>query len=144
MSRNQVRFWFEKFGSRCSVVPVAVLLLLAAIVAGLLARNEVVNAGPTTAILINQTPQDELAIELGSNGFSPSAVQRPAGTFDITVENSAISGEYTLRLKAEDGTIVKEVSVQKGSVGWTVTLQSGVYTLMEASNPQWQCQITVH
>jgi hypothetical protein len=61
----------------------------------------------------------------------------------VAVENSAIAGEYTLRLKAEDGTIVKEIHVQKGSAAWTVTLSSGQYTLTEASHPQWLCHISV-
>lgn len=87
--------------------------------------------------------QDELRIELGDGGFTPAAVQHAAGTFAIAVENSAIAGEYTLRLKAEDGTILKEIQVQKGSAAWTVTLSAGQYTLIETSHPQWLCQITV-
>jgi hypothetical protein len=59
------------------------------------------------------------------------------------VENSVISGEYTLQLKAQDGTVIKEVQVQKGSAAWTVTLSAGEYTLTEASHPQWTCRITV-
>jgi hypothetical protein len=87
--------------------------------------------------------QDELQIELGSEGFTPAEVQRAAGTFAIAVENSVISGEYTLQLKAQDGTVIKEVQVQKGSAAWTVTLSAGEYTLTEVSHPQWTCRITV-
>jgi hypothetical protein len=87
--------------------------------------------------------QDELQIQLSVNGFIPSEVQHAAGTFAIAVENSNIEGEYTLRLKAADGTVVKEVQIQKGSAAWTVTLTAGEYTLTEASHPQWQCRITV-
>ena len=87
--------------------------------------------------------QDELQIQLSSDGFSPSAVQHAAGTFAIVVENTNIDGDYTLRLKAAEGTVVKEVQVQKGSAAWTVTLAAGEYTLTEASHPQWQCRITV-
>jgi len=87
--------------------------------------------------------QDELQLELGSNGFTPAEVQRAAGTFAIAVENSAISGEYTLQLKAHDGTVIKEVQVQQGSAAWSMTLSAGEYTLIEASHPQWLCRITV-
>lgn len=87
--------------------------------------------------------QDELQLELGANGFTPAEVQRAAGTVAIAVENSAIAGEYTLQLKAQDGTVIKEVQVQKGSAAWTVTLSAGEYTLTEASHPQWLCRITV-
>ena len=70
-------------------------------------------------------------------------MQRTAGTFAIAVENSATSGEYTLQLKAQDGTVIKEVQVQKGSAAWTVTFSTGEYTLTEASHPQWVCRINV-
>jgi hypothetical protein len=48
-----------------------------------------------------------------------------------------------MQLKAHDGTVMKEVQVQKGSAAWTVTLAAGEYTLAEASHPQWLCRITV-
>ena len=87
--------------------------------------------------------QDELQIELGSNGFTPAEVQRAAGTFGIAVENTVIAGEYTLQLKAQDGTVIKEVQVQKGSTAWTMTLAAGEYNLTEVNHPQWLCRITV-
>ncbi|HEU4794513.1 MAG TPA: hypothetical protein VFT02_02720 [Pyrinomonadaceae bacterium] len=87
--------------------------------------------------------QNELQIRLGSNGFTPAEVQRAAGTFAIAVENSAISGEYTLQLKAQDGAVIKEVHVQKGSAAWTITLAAGEYSLTELGHPQWVCRITV-
>ena len=90
-----------------------------------------------------QGGRDELRIELTSSGFTPNEVQHAPGTFAIAVENSALSGEYTLQLKAEDGTVLKEFKVQKGSSAWTVTLQSGRYTLTETDHPQWTCRIVV-
>ena len=90
-----------------------------------------------------QGGRDELRIELTSSGFTPNEVQHAPGTFAIAVENSALSGEYTLRLKAEDGTILQEFRVQKGSSAWTVTLQTGTYTLTETDHPQWTCRIVV-
>lgn len=87
--------------------------------------------------------QDELQLQLGENGFTPSEVQHASGTFAIAVENSALSGEYTLQLKAHDGTVVKEVQVQAGSAAWTMSLSAGEYTLTETSHPQWLCRITV-
>jgi hypothetical protein len=86
---------------------------------------------------------DELQIQLNNDGFTPSELQHSAGTFGIAVENAIVSGEYTLRLKAGDGTVVKEVQVQEGSAAWTVTLSAGEYTLTEASHPQWLCRIIV-
>jgi hypothetical protein len=87
--------------------------------------------------------RDEIRIELSSNGFSPSEVQHAPGSFAIAVENTTLSSEYKLRLKAEDGTVLNEVQVQKGSSAWTVTLQSGRYTLTEVSHSEWICNIVV-
>jgi hypothetical protein len=91
------------------------------------------------------TPQgrDEVRIELTSNGFAPTEIQHAPGTFAIAVENKTLSGEYTLKLKAEDGTVLSELQVQKGSSAWTVSLQTGRYTLTEANHPQWTCSIVV-
>jgi hypothetical protein len=116
-------------------------LLIAAVVS--VSTNGLLSVGTLPVYAAPQDFQDELQIELSANGFTPGEVQRAAGTFAIAVENSAISGEYTLRLKAQDGTVVKEVQVQKGSAAWTVTLSAGEYTLTEASHPQWLCRITV-
>jgi hypothetical protein len=90
-----------------------------------------------------QGGRDELRIELTSSGFIPNEIQHAPGRFAIAVENSTLSGEYTLRLKAEDGTVLNEFQVQKGSSAWTVNLQSGTYTLTEASHSEWTCRIVV-
>ena len=90
-----------------------------------------------------QQGRDEVRIELTGNGFTPDQVQHAPGRFAIAVENSTLAGEYTLRLKAEDGTILNELQVQKGSSAWTVNLQTGTYTLTEADHPQWTCRILV-
>jgi hypothetical protein len=80
---------------------------------------------------------------LSSNGFAPSEVQHAPGSFAIAVENNTMLGEYTLRLKAEDGTVLSEIQVQKGSSAWTVNLQTGRYTLTEVNHSQWSCSIVV-
>lgn len=91
------------------------------------------------------TPQgrDEIRIELSSNGFSPTEVQHAPGSFAIAVENTTLSDEYKLRLKAEDGTVMNEVQVQKGSSAWTVTLPTGKYKLTEVNHSEWICNIVV-
>jgi len=90
-----------------------------------------------------QQGRDEVRVELNGNGFTPSEVQHAPGSFAILVDNKTLSGEYTLNLKAEDGTVLSELQVQKGSSAWTVTLQTGRYTLTEINHPQWVCAIVV-
>lgn len=82
-------------------------------------------------------------IALTSNGFAPTEVQHAPGTFALAVENKIISGEYMLRVTAEDGTVVSKQQVQKGSSAWTVSLQTGRYTLSEVNHSQWTCSIVV-
>jgi hypothetical protein len=95
---------------------------------------------PTRA---QQGGRDELRIELTSNGFTPSDVQHPPGRFAIAIENATLSAEYTLQLKAEDGTVLHEFQVHKGSSAWTVDLQTGTYSLIETAHPQWWCRIAI-
>jgi hypothetical protein len=95
------------------------------------------------AIRTQQGGRDEVRIELTNNGFVPAEVTHLAGTFAIAVENTSTGNEYTLRLKAEDGTVLKEIQVQKGSTAWTVSLQPGLYTLTEANHQQWICRIHI-
>lgn len=120
-------------------------LLLATIACTVVAIsvNSISTAVTSQAYAAPRGIQDELQIQLDGNGFAPAEVQHAAGTFAILVENSNDLGEYTLRLKATDDAVVKEVQVQKGSAAWTITLSAGEYTLTEASHPQWLCRITV-
>jgi hypothetical protein len=87
--------------------------------------------------------RDELRIALTSHGFVPGEVQHAPGTFAIAVENSTLAGEYTLQLRAADGTLLNELRVLKGSSAWTVSLQTGTYTLSEANHSEWTCRIVV-
>jgi hypothetical protein len=107
------------------------------------ARNLTPSAASARALVVQPGFQDEVHIKLTASGFVPGEVQHASGTFAIAVENATLPGEYTLQLKAEDGTVLKEVTVQKGSSAWSVTLQAGQYTLTETQNPQWLCRLNV-
>ena len=90
-----------------------------------------------------QGNRDEVRIALTSSGFTPNEIQHAPGRFAIAVENATLSGDYLLRLKAEDGTVLNEFQVQKGSSAWTINLQTGTYVLTEADHPQWTCRIVI-
>lgn len=122
--------------AQTTLLGIGVMLVLLTIVAVGLAKNGTHTAAPDAF-------QDELQIKIGSNGFAPSETQHAAGTFAIAVENTVEAEEYRLMLKAADGTVLKEIPVQKGSAAWTVTLAAGQYTLTEASHAEWLCRITV-
>jgi hypothetical protein len=125
---------FKRFGTTIIAVLLVGVVLLA--VWANTKRTSVTAAGVLQG-------RDEIRIQLSSNGFSPSEVQHAPGSFAIAVENTTLSSEYKLRLKAEDGTVLNEVQVQKGSSAWTVTLQTGRYTLTEVNHSEWICNIVV-
>ena len=96
---------------------------------------------PGLQVAPQQATDDELRLELSSEGFSQAEVRRAAGAFAISVDNRDVAGEYVLQLKGPGGALINEVRVQKGSAGWTVDLPAGTYTLMVANHPDWVCQI---
>ena len=106
--------------------------------------RDIKNANATTETRPTQAGSvDEISIELTGNGFLPTEIGHSAGAFGISVENKSDANDYTLRLKAQDGTILNEIPVQKGSVAWSVNLQPGQYRLTEANHENWVCVITV-
>lgn len=90
-----------------------------------------------------QGPVEEVKVRLSTSGFEPGEITRNPSPFYILVDNVNVTGEYTLQMKAENGTVIKEVKVQKGSAGWSVNLGAGHYILTEAGHPQWTCRIIV-
>jgi hypothetical protein len=114
-------------------------------------KKQVIRTGVAIVVLLfavvvvasQQGGRDEVRLELNSTGFAPAEFQHGPGTFAIAVENKTLAEEYTLRLKAEDGTLLNEFQIQKGSSAWTVNLPTGRYELTEANHPQWTCRIVV-
>src|SRR5262249_36683176 len=120
------------------------MLLIAALFFGLLCVSSWTNPKliEATSAGVQQGGRDEIRIELSNNGFTPSEVQHAPGSFAIAVDNT-LSSAYKLKLKAADGTVLHEVEIQKGSLAWTVNLQTGRYTLTEVDHSQWLCSIVV-
>ena len=91
-------------------------------------------------------PQDlpEVTLTLRAEGFAPDALTRPAGRFRLSVDNRSGVEEITLRLNREDGTLVREMFIRRGTVDWSevIDLAAGVYVLSEVSHPAWVCRIT--
>lgn len=124
---------------------VTILLAIVAAVEFGSARGSEKGDGKTEGTPAIGLPQgrDEVRVELTAVGFVPPEVQHAPGTFAIAVENSVLTGEYTLQLRAGDGTLLNELRVEKGSSAWTVSLQAGTYTLTEASHSEWTCRIVI-
>jgi hypothetical protein len=127
----------------CAVLLIATSTLAAFTLARPASRDGAAHQGVNRNGAMATRQEDEVQIALSASGFTPTEVAHAAGTFALAVENQDVASEYVLRLKAEDGTLLNEVRVQKGTAVWTVDLAADVYTLSEANHPDWLCQITV-
>lgn len=99
--------------------------------------------GMSSSMPVAAPQEDELYVELSTAGFAPAEVTHAAGAFAIAVDNRNVVDEYVLQLKAEGGTLLNEIRVQKGSASWAVELAAGRYTLMVANHPDWVCLIVI-
>jgi len=100
-------------------------------------------AGNNVAVNHSASWQDGLRFQLGGNGFTPAQATHSPGSFEIAVLNNGVGDNYTLRLTAQDGTVINEKHVQKGSVAWNVNLAAGQYTLTVVDR-EWSSVINVH
>lgn len=91
---------------------------------------------------IAQDP-DEVTLTLHDSGFTPAAVTRPAGPFQLSVDNRSGSDDLTLVLKGSDEVVIREMRVRSGDWSELLDLTAGTYTLSEANHINWVCQIIV-
>lgn len=99
------------------------------------------------------TPQDgQFEVEqvtIRPYGFEPRAIKRPKGDFLLSFTNRSRQKDLALQLHrvvgASKGEKLKDVGLPKGVVNrlTTLTLQPGEYVLSEASNPRWECRLTI-
>jgi hypothetical protein len=150
MQKNRVTNQSSRnVSSRTFIISLALLfpttVICAAIACGrvTLPINANASSSPGIASPAQQGGRNEVRIELTGNGFIPAEITHAAGTLGIAVENTSARDDYTLRLNTEDGTVLKEIQVQKGSTAWSISLQPGLYSLTEANHQQWVCRITV-
>jgi hypothetical protein len=78
-------------------------------------------------------------------GFHPTQIMRPSGKFLLAVENRSGIKQVDLRLNAESGDRLFQVSRTWERADWNevVNPPPGRYVLTEASHPEWQCVITI-
>src|SRR5262249_53887601 len=90
-------------------------------------------------------PVETERILLSPRGFEPQQISRPHGPVLLAVDSRTGLSSVTLRLDKLDGTRLREVTAPLHKAGWRdyFDLTPGSYTLTEASNPAWVCNITV-
>ncbi len=85
-----------------------------------------------------------LPIQLKFEGFFPSEIRRPAGSYYLTVGNVSREKDIRLRLDRLGGGRLFDVELPRQKpLRQTVLLAPGAYVLTEANHPRWVCRITV-
>ena len=94
--------------------------------------------------LVVQAP-DEVVLTLTAEGFTPAAVTRDPGRFQLSVDNRSGVDDLTLHLKRSDGTQLREMRVAGGGGDWSEVfdLTQGNYTLSEANHSNWVCAFII-
>ena len=84
-------------------------------------------------------------ISISRFGFETTEITRAAGKFFLMVENRSGLNPITLRLQAEHGEKVIEVTQPMDQLDWAdeMNLHPGHYTLTIAERPSWVCEITI-
>jgi hypothetical protein len=82
---------------------------------------------------------------LGSNGFQPKEITRPAGRFLLAVQNHSSEEEISLVLKQESGASARDIRMSKrqSKLKDVLQLPPGRYVLVETNHPEWSCTITI-
>lgn len=103
----------------------------------------------TTAPSRSLPAQDRVEAEtitLGSSGFEPAEIRRPAGRFLLALDKLSDVDQATVRLESEGGQVLQEVTLERSQRRWrkVVDLTAGVYLLTVAGHPEWRCQIFIY
>lgn len=108
--------------------------------------------GPDTAsgqaTTSDQTLDARLEVELITlrpYGFEPREITRPKGPFILFVEDRSGRSDSSLRLQEKRDALLRDVNTTRVKSEWhdTINLPAGEYTLIDGSNPESRCQITI-
>ena len=137
MISKPIRFLSFRFG----LIVLAIFLLTSG--ALIFARLRV------DSIHLSQTPSSDVMevepITLRPYGFEPAEVKRPKGAFVLFVEDRSGRSNTSLRLQRLRGDQVRDVRTSRMKSEWhdVVNLPAGDYILIDDSNPEARCQITI-
>lgn len=84
------------------------------------------------------------SIEITRHGFQPNEISRVPGRFFLQVQNRSGVSPLVLRVTAESGSTLKEITVTNDQLDWAdeVNLPEGQYTVTEV-NHGWTCRLTI-
>ena len=95
-----------------------------------------------------QQISDRLEIELVTlrpYGFEPNEITRPKGSFVLFVEDRSGKSGSSLKLQRVKGELVRGVNTSRMKSDWqdVINLPTGEYILMDDSQPEAHCRITI-
>lgn len=84
-------------------------------------------------------------ITLRPEGFEPSSITRPQGTFFLLLDNRTGLAGIQINLDGEAGSPMRQVNIPRENSDWSdgLDLPPGVYLVTEAAHPEWSCKITI-
>jgi len=77
-------------------------------------------------------------------GFQPAEIRRAPGKFFLEVQNRSGVNPLVLRVSAQNGSTLKEITVTSDQLDWAdeVNLPGGQYSVTEF-NRGWTCRLTI-
>lgn len=152
---HQIRHVTSKPGGRRRLVYVT-LFVLAAFCAGAWGVTRAGIGGPTTASTATGATQaapqrppaqtaDVVRVALTRFGFNPLKVTRPRGRFLLAVDDRSGLEAANISLVRVAGGKMHDVRVSRKNPRWfsLIDLPPGDYKLVEASRPDWACEIRI-
>jgi hypothetical protein len=132
-------------------ITVVLLLLAASTLLIVNTRSRFASAsrnGGEPAAPESQQSRDRIESELITvrpSGFDPVELTRPAGHFNLRVNNRSGVPELQFHLLREKGERLRDMQLERGRLAWNqfLELPPGRYILTEASHPDWVCTITI-
>lgn len=84
-------------------------------------------------------------ITLLPEGFEPSSITRPQGTFILLLDNRSGLTAVQINLDGDGGGRLRQKSIPREDPDWSdvLDLPPGDYLLTEADHPEWSCKINI-
>lgn len=85
-----------------------------------------------------------LVLQLRNGGFVPGEVNRPAGNYELIINNVSLEREGIVRLERENGERVEVLKLERGrNLRKLVRFTPGSYVLKVANQPTWLTRINI-
>lgn len=84
-------------------------------------------------------------INILPDGFEPAQITRAQGQIFLIVENHSGLAEVSVQLNSQAGSRLRDAQLSREKLAWSdlMDLAPGKYLMIEASHPDWTCEITI-